>query len=305
VRELVGAACSTLLLLVLIGCDSSTQSTNVSSDASKAPTSATLIRDSMVFTTTAGYCEWLNEQKALALGRRYIPHGDMGQTEVGQLVNSGDSVEIGKPTQTLCRDLRGNVSSKMPVWIQDEKNGASGYIDWSVISSAGHGRPSAADSLASGVPGAPPGSPMVTPPPLVIAEGYMDALNDSINNNKPAFDEVVSDKCVLQAARYYLAVGQREFQNAHYSRARTDAWSAYHYAQCGSDGADKEDGDALLLFSKSEARLGIRSGAKQDAANAANSYQNCTNADKVYGQDDQKYCTVQMSEAQRVANGGD
>jgi hypothetical protein len=137
-----------VLLLIVIGgmwlvSSHQSQSNNVpapqnsdssdGSDTATTPPSGTITRNTMLFTTTAGFCEWINEEEALRLGRRYTPHGDMGQTETGQLVNSGDFVQIGLTVQTACRDLWGKGSERNPVWVQDETNGAEGYIEQNAL----------------------------------------------------------------------------------------------------------------------------------------------------------------------------
>jgi hypothetical protein len=296
------AACVSVLLIA--GCSHASGTDGSHSDSSSATSSnPTVNRDTMLFKTTAGFCEGINAQQALAEHKRYTPHGDMGQTEVGQIANSGDAVEMGNGVQTQCRDINGDVSTQTALWVQDQRNGASGYIRPSAISQPAVQRPASASANVKSSP--PRGYPPVTPPPLVAAEGYMVALNDSLNNHKPGFDEPASSKCANDAAHYYLEQGQRAFDSGRYRQARTDAWTAYEYAECGSNRSAKEDGDAELLLSRSEAKLGILHGAKEDASNAASSYSDCQGASDVYSDDDRNYCTSQMGVANDVAHGGE
>ncbi|MGC2632653.1 MAG: hypothetical protein WA215_00430 [Candidatus Cybelea sp.] len=111
-----------------------TEQNSDSSDSATESSSGTITRDTMLFTTTAGFCEWINEEEALKLGKRYTPHGDMGQTETGQLVKSGDSVQIGLTVRTECRDLWGNGSERNPVWVKDQTSPAEGWIEQTAIS---------------------------------------------------------------------------------------------------------------------------------------------------------------------------
>jgi hypothetical protein len=146
--------------------------------------------------------------------------------------------------------------------------------------------------------------PLVTLEPIVAQYGYEEALNKTINENVDA-TVTHNEPCSVSNAQYFNAVARSAFVVKDYTKARLYAWSGWEYAgSCHNDVGSKESGDSLLIFSKSEIRLGLRTAGKNDADAAASSYLSCQDAENVYGEDDRDYCEAHRLEAEDIVKNG-
>ncbi len=147
-------------------------------------------------------------------------------------------------------------------------------------------------------------APLISPGPLVAQYGYEEALNKTINEN---VDATVTHNapCSVPAAQYYLDQARGAFVSKDYIRARTLSWSAWEYSgSCNEKRGSQEQGDALLIFSKAEIRLGNLTGGKNDADASASSFADCASAEDVYDQATRDYCAARRSEAHDIVQNG-
>jgi len=108
--------------------------------------------------------------------------------------------------------------------------------------------------------------------------------------------------CDVPKAQRYVDAARTAFLSGSYESARANAYSATAYiGNCHKqDMYARTDGDADLLFAKSELRLGMLTAGKNDADMAAGDYISC-NEDHGYSSDDVAWCVSHRQEAHDIA----
>ena len=147
-------------------------------------------------------------------------------------------------------------------------------------------------------------APLIAPEAIVLNYGYEGALDQQINHN---VDATITHNapCSIAAAQNYLGEGQAAFAAKNYTKARLLSWSSWEYSgSCNEKRGSQEQGDALLIFAKSEIRLGKLTAGKNDADAAASSYSECVSAEDVYDQATRDYCSERHAEATDIVQNG-
>lgn len=142
--------------------------------------------------------------------------------------------------------------------------------------------------------------PVAMPAPIAAA-GYEDGFaalvraGNGLGKHYP---------CDVAKAERYVEAARRAFTARAYESARTTAYGGVAYTDsCVPQlHPDRVRGDALLIFSKAELRMGRITAGKNDADAAAASYVDCASPDG-YSEDTVAYCRSHRQEAHDIAHG--
>ncbi len=147
-------------------------------------------------------------------------------------------------------------------------------------------------------------APFPVPAPI-LERGYEAALDDYISHGGPN-PNAYRMSCSPQLAQSYVVAGKAAFADKHYDLARRVAFGAIaNTDHChSSDHVEVIRGDAFLIMSKSELRLGMLSAGKNEGDAAAGSFVECSDTDSGYSEETAQYCRQRREEAHDIAQNG-
>lgn len=113
-------------------------------------------------------------------------------------------------------------------------------------------------------------------------------------------------RCDVPRAAGYVEAARSAFSAKSYSIARAYAWSGVVYtSDCHNEDRNANTyGDAMLIFAKSEIRLGNLTAGKNDADAAAASYGECMSHDELFDDTTRAYCDQHHDEAKNISDNG-
>ncbi|MDP9025750.1 MAG: hypothetical protein M3N13_10300 [Candidatus Eremiobacteraeota bacterium] len=147
--------------------------------------------------------------------------------------------------------------------------------------------------------------PTVTIPPEILTYGFEDGLK-RLSDAGRFMSAYKPNTCDVNLATNYVRAARAAFASKNYDAARRLAYGTVGtVGNChDTDRYAVASGDGMLLFSKSEIRLGMLTAGKNDADSAAADYLGCSQTDKGYSEETQAYCQAKREEAHDIVKNG-